>query len=81
MDGKEKNSFSQTSYSDWIYQCNRETFLFQEPRIQGEDVLSFTSQEWQEIPVPFERGFVLQRLSRGGTGRVMGRIGFLGAST
>ena len=84
LEGKEQNGFSQLSYSHRMHrvrQCNRERFLFEEPRSHGDDILSSTSREWRETSVPFERGIDMQRLSRCSTRRTMGSIGFFGAFT
>ena len=81
---KEKNGFSQLSYSDWkhwvwIRRCNCETFLFEEPRTQSDDILTFTRRE-NETSIPFQRGIGMQGLPRSITRRVMGGIGFFSAS-
>ena len=59
-----------------VQRCNRERFCFEEPRSHGDDILSPT-----ELSVPFQRCIDMQRLSRRSTRRIMGGIGFFGASS
>lgn len=52
--------------------CNREGFLFEERRTQGDDILLYKRQELSAVA--FLRGIDMQRFFRRGIRRVMGRI-------